>query len=169
MQRKHTNVSCVCCCRVKCRCKIVKILSVIQHCYYSKLISPAIFKLYVPVFERNYIQPSLHWFYTLHINAALKQKAVCMFMAFFRRIVWLHRTVWRITGCAVYRLLWVLQQNILRDQTAVINYEAVSAKYYKCVRILVLFVWQAKSIFSIQNFIFICGQLGSTDFFHITS
>jgi hypothetical protein len=49
-------------------------------------------KLYVPFFERNDIPVHLHSFHTLHMKAALKQKKVLMFVAFFRGTVWLNRS-----------------------------------------------------------------------------
>ena len=47
--------------------------------------------LYVPVFESNYIPTNSHAFHTLHMNAALKQENVRLFMDFYRRTVWLNR------------------------------------------------------------------------------
>jgi len=54
-------------------------------------------RLYVPVFERNYIPrcnsaANLHSIHTLHINDAFKQKNVRLPVAFFRPTVWLNRS-----------------------------------------------------------------------------
>ena len=54
-------------------------------------------RLYVPVFERNYIArcniaANLHSVHTLHINGAFKQKNVRLLVAFFRPTFWLNRS-----------------------------------------------------------------------------
>jgi len=41
----------------------------------------------------------------LHINAALKQKTVCLLMAFFRCTFWLSRSQWHRSCCKVSQLL----------------------------------------------------------------
>jgi hypothetical protein len=38
-------------------------------------------KFYVPVFEINYIPTNLHYFHVLHINTALKQKKVYIYLS----------------------------------------------------------------------------------------
>jgi hypothetical protein len=45
-------------------------------------------KIYVRVFERNYILANLHSFHTLRINAVLKQNNIYFLMAFFKGTIW---------------------------------------------------------------------------------
>jgi hypothetical protein len=71
----------------------IKILSVAKHCFYGKFMSPAtLCKLYIPVLQRNYVPNNLRSFDMLHINVALKQKNVCLLMAFFKCTIWLNRS-----------------------------------------------------------------------------
>jgi hypothetical protein len=62
---------------------------------------------------------------------------------FSRRTVRLNQSYWQISGYEVTQCLLVLLLNILREQAELINYEAVSIKYYVCVCVCVCVIRHA--------------------------
>ena len=82
----------------------------------------------------------------------------------------LNRSEWQISRCAVSQFLWVLQYKISSDQTELIDYEAVTIKYYVCVCVCVSISYLAcKSHLSAPCYIPICGLSGYTIILHMTT
>ena len=70
LQWEHNNALCV----VKLHVTVSYTQILNNNAFKVNLYHRQQLKLYIPVFERNYIPTNLHCLYTLHANAALKQK-----------------------------------------------------------------------------------------------
>jgi hypothetical protein len=66
-------------------------------------------------------------------DAAPKQKNAPLFVAFSRRTIWLAEYDRYVVG--KLQIFLVLRQNILREQTELIIYEAIITEYCECVSV----------------------------------
>lgn len=82
--------------------------------------------------KENYNPTNLQSFHNLHIKAAFKQKNYHLLLAFCRRKIRLPTQIVMSLSVGIVSD-YVLQLNIIRDQTELIVYGAINITYSACV------------------------------------